>query len=190
MDWQQELALLRNELQKQAFIPMPGGQPPQDPNAQQAAGPAGMPVDPNTGAPIDPNTGVPIDPAMLQQMAAGAPPQGQPAGPMQGAPMEAAPAGMPQPTGPEVGAAVAQAGLPPETIKAINETVEGAVATALARHLPKLLEHLKPAKEHKGGAGGTHNDPSGGQGATMDAVLEQLSMLNQNLSSLGQGPQQ
>jgi hypothetical protein len=66
-------------LEKRSFQPMPGGQPPADPNAQmQQGGQPGMPMDPSMqgGAPMDPSMmggqpGMPMDPSMGGMMPPG-----------------------------------------------------------------------------------------------------------------------
>ena len=83
------IAMLDNLEKKQAFIPMPGGQPPapvMDPAAQ------GMPVDPAAqGMPMDPTTGQPVDPGQPFDPSLAAPaPESEPAGTPPGGPDGAA----------------------------------------------------------------------------------------------------
>jgi len=79
--------------EKQAFQPMPGGQPPMDP--AMAGGAGAPPMDPamaGGGMPMDPAMagGAPMDPAMAGGMPPVDPATGMPIDPMTGAPIDPA----------------------------------------------------------------------------------------------------
>lgn len=125
----------------EAFLPMPGGQPPMDP----AAAGGGMPMDPAMagGAP-------PMDPAMMGMdpaMAGGAPPM-DPA--MAGGmpPVDPAMAGGAPPVDPTALAAMAGAAAPPAA------TPPGLDATTISLLIPIIKNAVTEAIQAAGGADG------------------------------------
>jgi len=166
----------RSFLNKTAFQPMPGGQPPMDPNAQPPMGgaPGGMP--PQGGQP-------PMDPSQMGGAPGGMPPPG-----MDPSMMGGMPGGMGMPMDPSMMAQAATIGS--LSITDFQAVMTDMLTNILQQIVPSLIDEIKAASGAGAVPAAAGVDPSGiapqddSRGISNTEISQKLDAL---LSLLGEG---